>query len=72
MIHRVTYISSHRSPQRGQAYKEIAYKPGITEWTVKAYLASIYQKFGVDSRAVAVAVAAQKGLLGSKFLSRTQ
>lgn len=37
---------------------------GITERTVKAHLASIYQKFNVDSRAAAVAVAAQKGLLG--------
>jgi len=49
---------------RGERNKEIAYKLGITERTVKAHLASIYQKFGVDSRAAAVAVAAQKGLLG--------
>ncbi len=48
---------------RGERNKEIAYKLGITERTVKAHLASIYQKFGVDSRAAAVAVAAQKGLL---------
>ena len=48
----------------GERNKEIAYKLGITERTVKAHLASIYQKFGVDSRAAAVAVAAQKGLLG--------
>ena len=44
--------------------KEIAYKLGITERTVKTHLASIYQKFNVDSRAAAVAVAAHKGLLG--------
>lgn len=48
---------------RGERNKEIAYKLGITERTVKAHLASIYQKFSVDSRAAAVAVAAQKGLL---------
>ena len=48
---------------RGERNKEIAYKLGITERTVKAHLASIYQKFNVDSRAAAVAVAAQKGLL---------
>src|SRR5687768_10718061 len=49
---------------RGERNKEIAFKLGITERTVKAHLASVYQKFGVDSRAAAVAVAAQKGLLG--------
>lgn len=49
---------------RGERNKEIAYRLGITERTVKAHLASIYQKFGVDSRAAAVAIAAQKGLLG--------
>lgn len=48
---------------RGERSKEIAYKLGITERTVKAHLQSIYQKFGVDSRAAAVAAAAQKGLL---------
>ena len=48
---------------RGERNKEIAYKLGITERTVKAHLASIYQKFSVDSRAAAVAVAAQRGLL---------
>ncbi|MBK9602699.1 MAG: response regulator transcription factor [Anaerolineales bacterium] len=53
-----------QSAARGERNKEIAYKLGITERTVKAHLQSIYQKFGVDSRAAAVAVAAQKGLLG--------
>lgn len=48
----------------GERNKEIAFKLGITERTVKAHLASIYQKFGVDSRAAAVAIAAQQGLLG--------
>jgi len=49
---------------RGERNKEIAYNLGITERTVKAHLQSIYQKFGVDSRAAAVAIGAQKGLLG--------
>jgi len=50
---------------RGERSKEIAQKLRITERTVKAHLASIYQKFGVDSRAAAVAAAAQHGLLES-------
>ncbi len=52
-----------QSAARGERNKEIAYKLGITERTVKAHLQSIYQKYGVDSRAAAVAVAAQQGLL---------
>jgi len=47
----------------GERSKEIAARLGISERTVKAYLASIYNKLGVDSRAAAIAVAAQKGLL---------
>ncbi|MFL7893571.1 MAG: response regulator [Anaerolineales bacterium] len=47
----------------GERNKEIAYKLGISERTVKAHLSSIYNKLGVDSRAAAVAVAAQSGLL---------
>ena len=48
---------------KGERSKEIAVHLGITERTVKAHLASIYQKLGVDSRAAAIAVAAQRGLL---------
>lgn len=48
---------------RGERSKEIATRLGITERTVKAHLASIYNKLGVDSRAAAIAVAAQRGLL---------
>jgi len=48
---------------KGERSKEIAVSLGITERTVKAHLASIYGKLGVDSRAAAIAVAAQKGLL---------
>ncbi len=48
---------------RGERSKEIAAFLGISERTVKAHLASIYNKLGVDSRAGAIAVAAQRGLL---------
>jgi NarL family two-component system response regulator YdfI len=48
---------------RGERSKEIAVSLGISERTVKAHLASIYNKLGVDSRAAAIAVAAQMGLL---------
>jgi NarL family two-component system response regulator YdfI len=48
---------------RGDRSKEIALHLGITERTVKAHLASIYSKLGVDSRAAAIAVAAQRGWL---------
>ena len=51
------------SVARGERSKEVASHLGISERTVKAHLASIYQKLGVDSRAAAIAVAAQKGLL---------
>jgi two-component system, NarL family, response regulator YdfI len=48
---------------RGERSKEIALRLGISERTVKAHLASIYSRLGVDSRAAAIAVAAQRGLL---------
>jgi two-component system, NarL family, response regulator YdfI len=51
---------------QGERSKEIALRLGITERTVKAHLASIYNKLGVDSRAAAIAIAAQKGLLPTK------
>ena len=47
----------------GERSKEIAAQLGITERTVKAHLAGIYNKLGVDSRAAAIAVASQRGLL---------
>jgi two-component system, NarL family, response regulator YdfI len=47
----------------GETNRGIALKLGITERTVKAYLTSIYNKLGVDSRAAAIAIAAQKGWL---------
>lgn len=49
----------------GERSKEIGARLGISERTVKAHLASIYQKLGVDSRAAAIALAAQKGWLHS-------
>ena len=52
---------------RGERNKEIAFRLGITERTVKAHLSSIFNKFGVDSRAAAIAVAAQRGLLTGDF-----
>jgi two-component system, NarL family, response regulator YdfI len=51
---------------QGERSKEIAARLGITERTVKAHLAGIYNKLGVDSRAAAIAIAAQKGLLPIK------
>lgn len=48
---------------RGERSKEIARRLGITERTVGAYIASIYDKMDVDSRASAVAVALERGLL---------
>jgi NarL family two-component system response regulator YdfI len=50
----------------GERSKEIALRLGITERTIKAHLASIYNKLGVDSRAAAIAVAARHGLLPAK------
>lgn len=51
---------------RGDRSKEIAIQLGISERTVKAHLANIYEKLGVDSRAAAIAVAAQRGILKNK------
>jgi len=48
---------------RGERSKEIAQRLGISERTIKAHLTTIYTKLGVDSRAGAVAVAMQRGIL---------
>lgn len=53
-----------RGVARGATSKEIAFKLGITERTVKAHLSSIYSKLGVDSRAAAVSAAMKQGILG--------
>ena len=52
-----------RAASRGERSKEIAIHLGITERTVKAHLDSVYNKLGVDSRAAAVAIAIERGLL---------
>jgi NarL family two-component system response regulator YdfI len=48
---------------RGDRNKEIARRLGVTERTVKAHLTNVYNKLGVDSRAAAVSVAIQQGVL---------
>ena len=50
---------------RGERSKEVALHLGISERTVKAHLANIYEKLAVDSRAAAISVAMQKGILKS-------
>ncbi len=52
-----------RATARGERNKEIAHHLGISERTVKAHLASIYNKLGVDSRTAAAAIAAAQGWL---------
>jgi len=52
-----------RAVTAGARSSQIASDLKIAERTVKAHLASIYQKLGVDSRAAAVAVALQRGLV---------
>ncbi len=49
----------------GYRNKEIALQLGVTERTVKAHLTNVYNKLGVDSRAAAVSVGIQQGILGS-------
>jgi NarL family two-component system response regulator YdfI len=48
---------------RGERNKEIAMSLGVTERTVRAHLSTIYMKLNVDSRAQAVAVAIERGLV---------
>ena len=48
---------------QGERNKEIARSLGVTERTVKAHLTNVYNKLGVDSRAAAVSVAIQRGIL---------
>jgi len=48
---------------QGLANKAIAPKLGISEHTVKAHVAAIYEKLGAGNRAEAVVLAARRGLL---------
>jgi DNA-binding CsgD family transcriptional regulator len=48
---------------RGERSEEIALRLGLSERTIWAHLTTIYNKLGVDSRASAVAVAMEHGLL---------
>jgi NarL family two-component system response regulator YdfI len=52
-----------RAAALGEHNKEIARRLDISERTVKAHLTSVYNKLGVDSRAAAIAQAAQAGWL---------
>ena len=48
---------------RGERSKEIAARLGLTRRTIETYLTNIYLKLEVDSRAAAVAVALERGIL---------
>ncbi|NTV35904.1 MAG: response regulator transcription factor [Anaerolineaceae bacterium] len=52
-----------RAVARGLRSKEIAYQLGISERTIKAHLAAIYFKLGVDSRSAAIGEASRRGWL---------
>lgn len=52
---------------RGERNKEIALRLGVTERTVRAHLSTIYMKLNVDSRALAVAVAIERGLISPRM-----
>ena len=53
-----------RMAAAGRRSREIGSALGISERTVKAHLAATYRKLGVETRAAAVARAAERGLLG--------
>ena len=48
---------------RGERSKEIAHRLGISLRTVGSHITNIYAKLGVDSRASAVAIGIERGLL---------
>src|SRR5207253_5611612 len=52
-----------RALSTGARNSQIARDLGIAERTVKAHLANIYQKLGVESRAAAIAMSARRGLV---------
>jgi NarL family two-component system response regulator YdfI len=51
---------------RGERNKEIARRLSVTERTVRAHLSTIYMKLNVDSRAQAVVVAMERGLVSPR------
>jgi two-component system, NarL family, response regulator YdfI len=51
---------------RGERNKEIAVRLSVSERTVRAHLSTIYMKLNVDSRAQAVAVAIERGLVSHR------
>ena len=59
-------LQTLRAVANGETNRGIALQLGITERTVKAHLTSVYNKLGVDSRAAAIAIAAQNGWLSDK------
>jgi DNA-binding NarL/FixJ family response regulator len=48
---------------KGQGDKEIAVELGLSEHTVHRHISNVLTKLSLPSRSVAVALAAQKGLL---------
>ncbi|MCP4419466.1 MAG: response regulator transcription factor [Chloroflexi bacterium] len=58
-------LQTLRGVAKGETNKGVALQLGITERTVKAHLTSVYNKLGVDSRAAAIAIAAQNGWLSA-------
>ena len=48
---------------KGERNKEIAYRLGISERTIKAHLASIYQKLDARDRTQAVLQAVRMGIV---------
>jgi two-component system, NarL family, response regulator YdfI len=56
-------LQTIRAVAAGETNKGVALQLGISERTVKAHLTSVYNKLGVDSRAAAIAIAAQQNLL---------
>lgn len=57
---------------RGERSKEIALKLGISERTVKAHIASIFARLGVDSRAAAIVAAVRLGWLNPDDLGNKE
>jgi NarL family two-component system response regulator YdfI len=47
----------------GHTSRSAAEELGVSERTIKAHLTSVFDKFGVDTRAAAIAFAAERGWL---------